>query len=158
MCEEVVRWLAEIRALRQELEQAQRECDRAHESAANWRNLYSTEAKQRRTEVRLAQQQLERLKAEMKQLQCRGIRPQLDTPEAVAAIEAQVSQLQTIEELRVKLAEVIKERDRALEALNVEQENHSQTRKSLTTVIGDTVNQLVKVRGKGASGAEKKME
>jgi hypothetical protein len=58
-----------------------------------------------------------------------------------------VAQLQTLEELQAKLKEVLVERDRLMDALKIEQANHAQTRKSLTAVIGDTIDQLAKERG-----------
>jgi chromosome segregation ATPase len=119
----------------------------AYESADNWRQLYNTEAQQRRTEAKLAQQQLEALKAEIQHIQ--GQSPQLkaDDPEAASAIEEELAKLETVEEFKAKLKEVMVERDRLIDQLKTEQANHAQTRKSLTAVIGDTMNQLTKERG-----------
>jgi len=146
MSNEVTQWLAQIKELKQQLAACISEREAAHESAANWRQLYNTEAQQRRTEARLAQQQIENLKAEIQQLRDErsGLKP--DDPEAASAIEQEVENLTSAEELRAKLTEVILERDRLLDALNTEQANHAQTRKSLTTVIGDTIDQLAKER------------
>jgi uncharacterized phage infection (PIP) family protein YhgE len=147
MSEEVVKWLAEIRTLKQELGQAHQERDEANQNEAKWRQLYSTEAQQRRTEARLAQEQIEQLKAEIQQLQA-GIKlSKIDSPESAAAIEKEIAELNTESELKDKLAEVMKERDRALDALKAEQEQHAHSRKSLTAVISDTIDQLARVRG-----------
>ena len=54
--QDIKQWLAEIKALQQKLAQANQERDEAYASAANWRSLYETEAKQRRTEAVLARQ------------------------------------------------------------------------------------------------------
>ena len=51
MTQEITRWLTEIRTLQQQLEAARQERDQAYQSAANWRQLYDAEAKQRRAEV-----------------------------------------------------------------------------------------------------------
>jgi predicted RNase H-like nuclease (RuvC/YqgF family) len=146
MSNDVTQWLAQIKALKQQLADSISDREAANESAANWRNLYNTEAQQRRTEAKLAQQQLESLKAEIRQLQQESSRLKSDDPDAASAIEQEVAQLQSTEELKAKLTEVLLERDRLLDALKIEQANHAQTRKSLTAVIGDTIDQLAKER------------
>ncbi|MFW6263898.1 MAG: hypothetical protein ACOC3E_00045 [Cyanobacteriota bacterium] len=142
MSEEVVQWLTEIRTLKQQLQQARREQEEASKNEANWRKLYSTEAQQRRTEAQLAQEQIEALKLELEKLNHGATRPKASTPEAKAALEQELAGLETVEALRAKLIEVIEERDRTLNALKTEQENHAKTRKSLTAVISDTIDQL----------------
>jgi DNA repair exonuclease SbcCD ATPase subunit len=146
MSNDVTQWLAQIKALKQQLADSISDREAANESAANWRNLYNTEAQQRRTEAKLAQQQLESLKAEIRQLQQESTRLKSDDPDAASAIEQEVAQLQSTEELKAKLTEVLLERDHLLDALKIEQANHAQTRKSLTAVIGDTIDQLAKER------------
>jgi len=69
MSNDVRQWLAEIKELKQQLADSIRDRDAANESAANWRRLYNTEAQQRRTEARLAQQQIDALTLEVQQLQ-----------------------------------------------------------------------------------------
>ncbi len=147
MSNDVTQWLAQIKALKQQLAETISDRDTAYESADNWRQLYNTEAQQRRTEARLAQQQVETLKAELRQLQGENSRPKADDPKAASAIEQELAKMQTVEELRTKLKDIMGERDRLLDALKTEQTNHAQTRKSLTTVIGDTIDQLSKERG-----------
>ena len=147
MSNDVTQWLAQIKALKQQLAETISDRDTAYESADNWRQLYNTEAQQRRTEARLAQQQVETLKAELRQLQGESSRLKADDPEAASAIEQELAKMQTVEELRTKLKDIMVERDRLLDALKTEKTNHAQTRKSLTTVIGDTIDQLSKERG-----------
>jgi chromosome segregation ATPase len=147
MSNDVTQWLAQIKALRQQLADSISDRDAAYESATNWRQLYTNEAQQRRTEARLAQEQLETLKAEIRQLQGDSSRLKRNDPEAASAIEQEIAQLQTVEELQAKLKEIMGERDRLIDALKIEQANHAQTRKSLTAVIGDTIDQLAKERG-----------
>jgi hypothetical protein len=43
MTYDVSQWLAEIKALKQQLATASQESEQAHASAANWRQLYETE-------------------------------------------------------------------------------------------------------------------
>ncbi|MEQ9482826.1 hypothetical protein [Coleofasciculus sp. F4-SAH-05] len=147
MSNDVRQWLAEIKELKQQLADSIRDRDAANESAANWRRLYNTEAQQRRTEARLAQQQLDALTLEVQQLQQEKAQLKAQDPDATSAIEQEVAKLQTIEQLQQKLIEVMMERDRLINALKIEQANHAQTRNSLTAVIGDTIDQLTKQRG-----------
>jgi chromosome segregation ATPase len=156
MSNDVTQWLAQIKALKQQLADSVSDRDAAYESAANWRQLYTNEAQQRRTEARLAQEQIESLKAQIQQLQGDSSRLKADDPEAASAIEQEVAQLQTLEELKAKLKEVLAERDRLMDALKIEQANHAQTRKSLTAVIGDTIDQLTKERGNQQPSPESK--
>lgn len=142
---EVTDWLAEIKALKQQLAEALRDRDRESESAANWRQLYTTEAQQRRREATLAQQQIETLQAAIRQRQ-NSFQPKAGDRAFVEAIEQEVEKLQDVEELRSQLKEVLLERDRYLEALKAEQTSHAQTRKSLTTVIADAIDKLSKER------------
>ena len=144
MSNEIAEWLAQIRTLKQQLVETQRDRDAEAKSATNWRERYTTEAQQRRSDNKLAQQQIKTLKAQLQQLQSLPQR-QTDDRTSIAAVEAEVAKYQTIEELKAKLKEVLLERDRLMQALITEQANHTQTRKSLTTVIGDTVDNLNKV-------------
>lgn len=145
MSYEVTQWLAEIKALKQQLSELERERDAALEGEANWRQLYTTEAQQRRTEARLAQQNIETLKSQIRQIQSLP-QSKPNDPVAVAAIKEEVAQIEDLEELKAKLAEALVERDSLAQALKTEQANHAQTRKSLTTAIGDTLDRLAKER------------
>ncbi len=59
-----------------------------------------------------------------------------------------------MEDLQAKLITAIKERDRLFQALKTEQENHAQTRNSLTTALGDAIDSLTRERaGVGEKGA-----
>ena len=147
MSNDVRQWLAEIKELKQQLADSVRDRDAANESAANWRRLYNTEAQQRRTEARLAQQQIDALTGEIQQLQQEKAQLNAQDPDATCAIEQEVAKLQTLEQLQQKLIQVMMERDRLMDALKIEQANHAQTRNSLTAVIGDTIDQLTKQRG-----------
>lgn len=147
MSNEITQWLAQIKDLKQQLSELQRDRNEAYASADNWRQLYNTEAQQRRTETKLAQQQAENLKIELRHLKGETPVVKVDAAEAESAIEQELASLETIEELKLKLKAVMIERDRLIEALKTEQSNHAQTRKSLTAVIGDTIDQLTKERG-----------
>ncbi len=153
MSNELTQWLVEIKALRQQLADSFSDRDAAHESADTWRQLYNNEAQQRRTEARLVQQQLETLKSQIRQIQGEALTAKSDDLQAVSAIEQELAQLETVEDLKAKLKEIMLERDRLIDALKTEQASHAQTRKNLTAVIGDTMEQLNKERGNQQSNA-----
>ncbi|HEY9814144.1 MAG TPA: hypothetical protein V6D31_11530, partial [Candidatus Sericytochromatia bacterium] len=115
MSQELTQWLAEIRTLKQKLAEAQTERDAANESAANWRRLYTKEAEQRRTEAKLAQEQIETLKAKIIE---QGSSVQSGArPITLEPIHHEVRKLGTVQELQSKLQQIIIERDRLLQAL-----------------------------------------
>lgn len=145
MSQDVRQWLAEIKLLQQKLVAAQQERDEAYASAANWRSLYEAEAKQRRTETHLAQQNLEALKAENQRMRELPQSSSRDS-DALAIIQKEVDQLQNVEELKLALIRALTECDRLSRALRTEQSAHSQTRNALTTALGDTVDLLAKER------------
>lgn len=158
MTEDVRQWLAQIKALQQQLSQVQQQRDEADASAANWCRLYETEAQQRRTDAHLARQTIEQLQAQIQQLQD-GATPvgnQRVISPSESDIESEVEQLETGMQLKQKLVEVLLERDlatkevvRLQQALKVEQENHTQTRKSLTSALGDAIDRLNREREEG---------
>jgi chromosome segregation ATPase len=148
MPQDVRQWLNEIKALQQQLAEITRDREAALESAAQWRQLYNTEAQQRRTEAKLNQQTIASLQAQIQKLQ--NFSPSIpDETKIISLHQQQVEELQTLEEIKIKLVEVLLERDRAREeinhlasALKQEQTRHSETRKNLTTALGDAVDLL----------------
>lgn len=152
MTQDVRQWLSEIKALQQQLAEAERERDAAYTSATNWRRLYETEAQQRRTETNLAQQAIADLQTEIQQLRGGIIFGDNASSSATEMTQA-LDQLQTPAELREKLGQILQEQsrlqgevERLVQALQLEQANHAQTRKSLTTALGDTIDLLTKER------------
>ncbi|HYW17877.1 MAG TPA: hypothetical protein VE956_00960 [Nodularia sp. (in: cyanobacteria)] len=143
-------WLTEIQSLKEQIAEQQRDRDTAWESAQKWRKLYNTEAEQRRTDANLAQQAIASLKAEIQQI--KGLESGiLVDGEATTAAQEEIQQIQSLPELQGRLIAMIKERDRLLQALKTEQENHAQTRNSLTTALGDAIDGLTRERD-GVSG------
>lgn len=141
-------WLTEIQELREQMAALQSDRDTAWESAQKWRQLYNTEAEQRRTDAQLSQQAIASLKADLHKL--RGLEVEtLAAGTPLTAIQQEIEQLKSVEELQTKLIAVIKERDRLLQALKTEQDNHGQTRNSLTTALGDAIDSLTQERAKG---------
>ncbi|BAU08720.1 hypothetical protein NIES592_20090 [Fischerella major NIES-592] len=147
-------WLNEIQALKQQVAHLQKERDAAWESAEKWRKLYNTEAEQRRTDAQLSKQAIASLQVQIQRLQ--GIEvAQLNDGAATAAIQQEIAQIQSIEELKAKLVATIKERDRLQQALKNEQDEHAQTRKSLTTALGDAIDSLTRQRTQTGKETEK---
>ncbi|MEZ2237883.1 hypothetical protein [Microcoleus sp.] len=152
MVQDVRQWLDEIKRLQQQLTEVSRDRDEAGESAAQWRQLYNTEAEQRRNDAKLTHQSIANLEAQIEQLQnFSPIVPEGD--DGGVAREQEVAQLQTVDELKAKLAEVFQERDRAIEqikqltqALKQEEARHAETSKNLTSALGDAVDLLTKAK------------
>ncbi len=152
MVQDVRQWLDEIKRLQQQLTEVSRDRDEAGESAAQWRQLYNTEAEQRRNDAKLTQQSIANLEAQIEQS------PNFDPivsegGEAGIARQQEVEGLQTVGELKAKLVMVMEERDRAIEqikqltqALKQEEARHAETSKNLTSALGDAVDLLTKAQ------------
>jgi hypothetical protein len=149
MIQDVKQWIDEIQILQKKLTEAAQERDEAFASAAKWRTLYETEAKQRRTEANLARQNANALKVEIQQLQelpmtsCE--RSEIPVRDQTSKIQQAVQQMRD-EDLKAKLIQALVERDRLAQALKTEQAHHAQTRQALTTILGDTVEHLTQER------------
>lgn len=141
-------WLTEIQVLKEQMAGLQSDRDAAWESAQKWRQLYNTEAEQRRTDAQLSQQAIASLKANLHKLSSLESET-LATDTPLIAIQQEIEQLKSVEDLQAKLIAIIKERDRLLQALKTEQDNHAQTRNSLTTALGDAIDSLTHERAKG---------
>jgi chromosome segregation ATPase len=142
MTQDIRQWLAEIKALQQKLVEVQQEREQAYGSASNWRNLYETEARQRRTEAKIAQAQIAELETQLAAQQP----PLASADHYEATLRQQVEQWQTIDQLQAHLLQVLLERNQLAQALQNEQQAHEQTRQDLTTALGDTMDLLTKAR------------
>lgn len=137
MSQEVVGWLNEVKDLQRQVKAAKAAEQSAHASIDNWRKRYEIEAEQRRTETLALQKTIAELRAEVDRLK---------NPPQVTEVQGEIAQLQTVEELRSKLAEVWSDRNQLAEDLKAEQLSHAQTRNNLTTALGDTVDMLSKLK------------
>ncbi|MFB2772789.1 hypothetical protein ACE1AT_26485 [Pelatocladus sp. BLCC-F211] len=147
-------WLTEVQALKQQVAHLQQERDAAWESSEKWRKLYNTEAEQRRTDAQLSKQTIASLQTQIQRLQ--GIEATLlNDGAATAAIQQEIAPIKSMEELKAKLVAAIKERDRLQQALKNEQDEHAQTRKSLTTALGDAIDSLTRQREQIGEQVEK---
>ncbi|NET43941.1 hypothetical protein [Okeania sp. SIO2B3] len=152
MTQDITPWLNEIKALQEKIVKLQTELNVAQDSASKWRQLYNTEAQQRRTETQLAQETIQTLKAQAQKLQgFPSVEESID--ESATTIEQQIENLQTLAEFKAQIIKVVQERDRAFaqvqkltEALEQEQVNHTNTRTSLTNALADAVDILAKAK------------
>lgn len=146
----VAQWLAEIRLLQNQLATARQERDESLKSAANWRQLYETEAKQRRTDTALKQQQIDQLQAELAQYHGHhhnGSQGSQPDGQARSQLELEQSLAHLSDtDLKQRLIEALQDCDRLRQTLQKERDEHSQTRKSLTSALGDAVDQLTRAR------------
>jgi len=147
MSHEVTQWLAEIKALKQQLIEVQQEREQAYASAANWQRLYETEAQQRRTEAALARQTIADLKQAIQTLEAHSF-ASANPETAQPSLQAEIAQLPAAE-LQQRLLSALVEREQLLQALKNEQASHTQTRKSLTTALGDAIDQLAREKAGG---------
>ncbi len=153
MTQDITPWLNEIKALQQKIVELQTELNAAQDSASQWRQLYNTEAQQRRNETQQSQEIIDNLKTKLQKLQKGFSSVKGDGGETLTTIEEQIEHLQTFAEFKAKIIETIQERDCAVEqvqkltiALKQEQTNHADTRKSLTNALADAVDILAKAK------------
>jgi hypothetical protein len=146
------KWLAEIQTLKQQIAELQQKRDELWESSEKWRQVYNTESEQRRQDVQIYQKQIASLTAEIHKLQV--IHTDTITETTTNDIELELSAITSIDELKAKLIIVTQERDRLIQVLRTEQENHKQTRINLTTALGDVIDSLRQLRAATKSVAE----
>ncbi|WP_031294244.1 hypothetical protein [Leptolyngbya sp. Heron Island J] len=142
MVNEVSQWLAEIQALQQQLKVLGQERDQAYASAANWRRLYESESEQRRHDSERSQTRIRALANELevfKQTPAAG-----EVSRDLEQVLDQVNQVESIDELRSQLINALTLCEQISNALKAEQTAHQETRQSLTTALGDTIDLLAK--------------
>jgi uncharacterized protein YciW len=137
-------WLAEINSLKQQLAELQQKRDEAWQSSQKWRQLYNTESEQRRADAKMHQQAIASVKAELQKLQ--GINADTASEIPTITIESEIAEPTSVEELQARLIAITKERDRLIQALKIEQDNHAESRNSLTTALGDAIDSLAQLR------------
>lgn len=152
MNQDVRQWLEEIKRLKQQLAEAQRDRNAAQDSADSWRERYNTEAQQRRQDAQRHLEQIGQLRGELERI--KSISPPVPNELQVrVAVRQEIEQLKSLDEIKGKLIEVMLDRDRSYEqihqlrqALEQEKNAHEHTRSSLTTALGDTVDLLTKAQ------------
>ncbi|CAD5925767.1 hypothetical protein PCC9214_00957 [Planktothrix tepida] len=156
MTQDVRQWLDEIKRLKQQLAQTQRDLNAAIESSDQWRQRYNIEAQQRRQEAQRYLEQVGELRGELERWQ--RLSPLPNELQVRVAVRQEMDQLKTLDEVKAKLIEAMLERDRSreqihqlMEALEAEKAAHLETRNSLTTALGDTVDLLTKAQNQSQS-------
>lgn len=156
MTQDVRQWLDEIKRLKQQLAQTQRDLNAAIESSDQWRQRYNIEAQQRRQEAQRYLEQVGELRGELERWQ--RLSPLPNELQVRVAVRQEMDQLKTLDEVKAKLIEAMLERDRSreqihqlVEALEAEKAAHLETRNSLTTALGDTVDLLTKAQNQSQS-------
>lgn len=144
MSQEIVQWLNEIKTLQQQVGDLQQILAETHSSAEKWRQLYETEAQQRRHEIQTYQKTLADLQAEMAALKTK---PSLPTGGAVdPEILAQVAGIVSLDDLKAKFAQVWADREALQTRLQEEQAAHDRTRKDMTMALADAMDSLRRLR------------
>lgn len=142
-----VQWLAEVQALQRQVAELQQERDRAYASADNLRQLYDTEAQQRRRDADASQQKIDRLQKTLGELQS-------PIGADVGQLKTEISRIQSnrsVEQLQAQLVSSRQQCEQLKKLLSAEQEEHAQTRQSLTAALGDAVDLLAKERAEGST-------
>ncbi len=142
MVNEVSQWLAEIQTLQQQLRALGEERDQAYASAANWRRLYESESEQRRHDSERSQTRIRALANELEVFQQAPVAGEISRD--LEQVLAQVNQVESVDELRSQLVDTLTLCDQLSNALKAEQAAHEETRQSLTTALGDTIDLLAK--------------
>lgn len=137
------------RSLHQAYVRACRARDAALAEAEHWRQLYQVEAKQRRAEAEIAQQQIQLLQTELTQLrQTHQALPATNRASSSISQPGHLSSKLTPDtrKWQQQLAQLQLECDRLRQALQQEQANHARTRESLTGALGDAIALVKKYR------------
>lgn len=159
MSQEIVQWLNEIKDLKQQIADLQHNLVEVTASADKWRQLYETEAQQRRQDVTAMQTRIAALQREITQLQSGpAIAPFLSAlPETAPDQGSSLPGTQTdpatqtdgfvsMEDLKMQLAKVWSDREQLTQALKEEQAAHDRTRKDMTLALADAMDTLRKMR------------
>lgn len=122
----------------QPLHVAQQERDQAQASAKRWRRLYETEAQQRQQEAQIAEQTIQSLRTEVQHL-CQFSSSGTHGSPLTSAGPVSAVLSNSVPYLHSQLADLVAERDRLLQALEQEQNNHAKTRENLISALGDAL-------------------
>lgn len=128
MTQDISHWLTEIRTLQRQLADVRKERDQAFASAANWRRLYETEARQRRHQVENWRSQHHQAQSQPLPSQPSQLAAHPSIPEA-GPVQAQLNAaLERCQELASRL--------------EAERQAHAHTRQTLTTALGEAFDTL----------------
>ncbi len=143
-----VQWLGEIQSLQRQIVELKQERDSAYTSADTLRNLYESEARQRKRETEESRRAIARLQKELAALQ---ESPALGSSQPLSrqfnAEIANIRSIRSVEQLQAQLISAKQQCQQLKAQLKEEAERHAQTRESLTAALGDAVDLLAKERG-----------
>ncbi|WP_071515120.1 hypothetical protein [Geitlerinema sp. PCC 9228] len=150
MTAEIRTWLAEIENLQQQVAKLQQERDEALQSAHRWCQLYNKEAQRYRAQVQHSQNPPSQAdgtdgtatSSSSDEVEATPIYGDIDALPASEAKHRLHQAYQQIQRLQ-------SENRQLQQSLETEKQNHAQTRKNLTTALGDAVERLGKVQGRG---------
>ena len=138
MSQDLTQWIMEVRTLQRQLADVRQERDQAHNSAANWRRLYETEARQRREETTQLYAQIQGLQAQLQQVSEAQASGQVVRQEILHDLEAADS----LNSLQSQLNALVNRCQELTEQLQADQQAHARTRQSLTAALGDAFDTL----------------
>lgn len=131
MSQDLTQWIMEVRTLQRQLADTQKERDQAYNSAANWRRLYETEARQRREDSVAFQAQID------------ALQQRLDAdPGAALEKDLDLSTINSLQGLQQRLDGLVQQCQDLTQQLQAERAAHAQTRQTLTAALGDTFDAL----------------
>ncbi|MEL6350587.1 MAG: hypothetical protein AAFR58_02360 [Cyanobacteria bacterium J06627_28] len=145
MDQNVAQWLAEVQSLQQQVSELQKDREQAYSSAENWRKLYESEAQQRRRDVEVSSQKIEKLQQEINNLMAeKGQDLPMTDPEIVHKTKGLPRR--TAKELYGMLLASQEQCEQLKTAVDNEKAEHKKTRDSLTAALSDAVDLLAKER------------
>ena len=133
--DDLTQWISEVKTLQRQLADTQKDRDQAYNSAANWRRLYETEARQRREDSAQFQAQIQALQHSL-------------SASPVAALEQDLAAADSLAGLQQRLEALVQRCHELTQLLETEKQAHAHTRQTLTAALGDTFDIL----GEGAGG------
>ena len=113
------------------------ERDQAQASARRWQRLYEVEARQRQKETDVSEQTIQGLRTEIQRL-CQ-FSPNGTSDQSAYLPGQSRGDAPSVQHLRHQIIELMAERDRLFQALEQEQQNHSKTRETLISALGDAL-------------------
>lgn len=143
--QDVSYWLAEVKALQQQLGLLQQERDAAHEESVRWRDRYHSESQLRQQNTAFLKEQIRQLEAEQAKYQ--RLDESGDGDPDLGLLES-LADMQDLDEIQQYVQEIAQERNALRRELEAERQAHSQTRESLSLALGDTIDLLTQREGR----------
>ena len=146
MSQDVTQWVAEVRSLQRQVSELQRSRDQAYASADNLRQMYEAEAQQRRRDNASYSQKIEQLQQTLADSQMPSAAPSNQLNAEINALQISPLNPDSVAQLQAQLMSASRQSQELKAQLEAEQNDHKQTRESLTAALGDAVDLLAKER------------